>query len=442
MDSVQKIVWSEGMFLRPQHFQQQERYLEYYAHSRNSSVTSYFWGFTKLKIDRTALAIGKLALLEAEGIMPDGTPFSLSAQTTYVEPLSLKEGAVGEIVYLSLPVRRVGVAEVAFEEGSSFARYNVIEEKTHDINTVAAEEVEVQVAQPCLRVKLESELNNSSVSLPIARILECRSDKQVILDEDFIPCVLSAQASNTLHLILKDVYGLVNQRASILAERLQDPRHDSLSGIVEFLMLQLLNRVDPVLLHMINSAGVHPKAIYELLIQVAGELATYSVERRVTDLPQYKHEDLQECLPPIVAEIRKVLVTVLEQNVIQIPFIDHKYGIKVGQINDRNLLKGAQFVLAVSAAMPSEVLRQTFLMQVKVGPVDRISDLVNLHLPGIKLNSLATAPRQIPYSSGCHYFELDTSSDLWEQLNKATALALHVAGEFPRLKIECWAIRH
>jgi len=28
MSGERKVVWTEGMFLRPQHFQQQERYLE------------------------------------------------------------------------------------------------------------------------------------------------------------------------------------------------------------------------------------------------------------------------------------------------------------------------------------------------------------------------------------------------------------------------------
>ena len=66
MDS-RKVVWAEGMFLRPQHFQQQERYLEFFAHSRALASEGYFWGFHELEIDVEALALGKLVLNKAVG---------------------------------------------------------------------------------------------------------------------------------------------------------------------------------------------------------------------------------------------------------------------------------------------------------------------------------------------------------------------------------------
>jgi type VI secretion system protein ImpJ len=43
------------MFLRPQHFQQQERYFEFVAHARASAVSSHAWGFEWLVLDQDAL---------------------------------------------------------------------------------------------------------------------------------------------------------------------------------------------------------------------------------------------------------------------------------------------------------------------------------------------------------------------------------------------------
>ena len=42
---------------------------------------------------------------------------------------------------------------------------------------------------------------------------------------------------------------------------------------------------------------------------------------------------------------------------------------------------------------------------------------------------------------GSRYFELDQTSDLWDQLKSSGGVALHVAGEFPGLTMEFWAIR-
>jgi len=105
------------------------------------------------------------------------------------------------------------------------------------------------------------------------------------------------------------------------------------------------------------------------------------------------------------------------------------------------ILRSASFVLAVAADVPADVVRTRFPTQVKIGPVEKIRDLVNLHLPGVSLRALPVAPRQIPYSAGFNYFELDTSADLWRQLEQSGGLAMHIAGEFPGIKLEFWAIR-
>src|SRR5207237_1021062 len=39
------------------------------------------------------------------------------------------------------------------------------------------------------------------------------------------------------------------------------------------------------------------------------------------------------------------------------------------------------------------------------------------------------------------YFELDRSGDLWKVTEQSRALAMHIAGEFPGLELEFWAVR-
>ena len=77
MSSNNRVVWSEGLFLRPQHFQQQDRYLERYIEGRSRALRSHSWGLTELEIERDLLSIGKLGLRRAAGVFPDGTPFAM-----------------------------------------------------------------------------------------------------------------------------------------------------------------------------------------------------------------------------------------------------------------------------------------------------------------------------------------------------------------------------
>ena len=143
----------------------------------------------------------------------------------------------------------------------------------------------------------------------------------------------------------------------------------------------------------------------------------------------------------MIASLRASLSVVLEQNAVPIPLESRKFGISVAIVNDRSLYSTAVFVLAARADIPTEDLRRRFPAQLKIGPVERIRELVTLQLPGVPVSPLPVAPRQIPFHAGFAYFELDQNTDLWDQLKSSGGLAMHVAGEFPGLAMEFWAVR-
>ena len=116
-------------------------------------------------------------------------------------------------------------------------------------------------------------------------------------------------------------------------------------------------------------------------------------------------------------------------------------GKSVAIVTDRSLYGSAVFILAARADVPSEELRRRFPAQLKIGPVEKITDLVRLQLPGVPVHAVPVAPRQIPYHAGFAYFELDQNHELWTQIASSGGLAIHVAGEFPGLAMEFWAIR-
>jgi type VI secretion system protein ImpJ len=178
------------------------------------------------------------------------------------------------------------------------------------------------------------------------------------------------------------------------------------------------------------------------LLQLAGDLSTFSKDtRRPDNYPEYNHGDLKLCFEPLMIDLRKSLSMVIEQNAIQIELHDRNHGIRVAIMPSAELVKSASFILAVHANMPAELVRSNFPTQVKIGPAEKIRDLVNFHLPGVSLRALPIAPRQIPYNAGYNYFELDTDHELWKQLPRSGGMAMHIAGEFPGLQLEFWAIR-
>lgn len=438
-----KVVWSEGMFLRPQHFQQQERFFEFFAHARALPMEGFFWGFRELRLDVDALALGRIAIASAQGILPDGTPFHVPANGAAPEPLDVLPTDKDQLVYLSIPLARQQAEAVTFEDDArSLARYRVRESEVPDVNSVGGEPAVVQLGEMRLRIQRASELTDASIGLKLARVVERRPDNQVVVDRAFIPPILASGLHDVLQNFTKELLGLLHQRGEALAARFSQPGKGGISEVSDFLMLELVNRWEPVVRHWSTVPTLHPERLFAGMLQLAGDLCTHTrAGRRPGVYPEYDHDDLARCFQPLMADLRTSLSMVLEQGAIPIELQDRSHGVRVAIMPSVDLVRTAAFVLAVSAAVPPEVVRARFPTQVKIGPVEKLRDLVNLHLPGVGLRPLPVAPRQLPYNAGYNYFELDTAHDLWKQLDRSGGMGMHIAGEFPELKLEFWAIR-
>lgn len=443
MNWQRKTVWSEGMFIRPQHFQQQERYLEFFARSQVSALHGYFWGFHELEIDPDALSLGKLLVVAASGILPDGTPFRLPAQGELPAPLSVPARCKNEVVVLACPMLRHGSVEIGFDpEDNSGTRFRADTAAVPDTSDSSGQTAEIQFADLRLQLIPASEVPEGWVTLGVTQVVECRPDNTVTLDRSYIPPTLAADANPSLHGYAREIAGLLAQRGELLSQRLTQPGRGGVGEVADFLMLELINRCQPVFHHLSESHKLHPERLFVSLLQLAGDLSTFTREnRRPIDYASYNHDDLRACFRPLMIDLRRSLSMVLEQNAIQIELVERAHNIRMAVIPDNELLDTCSFVLAVHADIPPETIRSFFPTQVKIGPVEKIRDLVNLHLPGVVVRGLPIAPRQIPYHAGYNYFELDTHHDLWKRLGSSGGLALHIAGDFPGLKLEFWAIR-
>ncbi len=439
-----KVVWTEGMFLQPQHFQQQDRYVAHAMELRARFSAPYQWGFFSLGLDETALLQGKLALTHATGLLRDGTPFSIPTDDS--APLSLDIGADvrDERVVLALAQLRPGVAEsdVESQAGAMPSRYHAVDMDVADSHAASLRLAPLQIGRLNLRLMLERDANEGYAHLGVARIAERRSDGRVLLDSQYIAPLLHVTEHQVAEGYLREVMGLLHQRGDTLAGRLAQPGRAGVGEIADFLLLQICNRYEPLLAHLRQCSVLPPQDLYAHLLALAGDLSTFRESKRPIQFPNYDHDDLATCFGTLMSDLRQSLSMVREQSAIPIELQERKYGIRVAIIADLELQRTATFVLAVNAQLPSEQVRSRFAAQAKIGPAERIRDLVNLQLPGVGLRPLPVAPRQIPFHAGFCYFELETrGNDMWRQLETSGGLAMHISGEFPGLELEFWAIR-
>ena len=440
-----KVIWSEGMFLQPQHFQQQNRYYERLLENRIAPLLGYHWGFSSLELNPAALMLGKIQLTSGCGIFPDGTPFNFPDQDKVPLPLDIDVNLRDEVIVLALPVQRVSATETDSSNGqdSNLARYSIEEIEVLDNNTQNPSSAPLQIGQLRLRLMRKRDAADAYTVLGVARITERRTDNQVVLHKEFIPPLLHVGSDVILSGYLQELCGMLHQRGEELASLITQPGHRGIAEIADFLMLQTINRYESLFMHLTKISILHPERLYSLCLNFAGDMSTFDERnsRRPSTPIEYQHDALALCFGSLMAELRRLLANKIISSAVPIQLEERQHNIRIALVHDKGLFKSANFILAVNAQLPAEAIRVKIPVQVKIGPSEKIRDLVNLALPGIPLTPLPVAPRQLPFHAGFNYFEFERENELWKQLEHSAGLVIHIGGEFPGLALELWAIK-
>ena len=75
---------------------------------------------------------------------------------------------------------------------------------------------------------------------------------------------------------MKEVVGLLHQRGEALGSRVSATGRGGAAEIADFLMLQAINRFEPVFAHCAESGALHPEELFRLCLASAGEMATFT----------------------------------------------------------------------------------------------------------------------------------------------------------------------
>ena len=442
MSTRNPVLWPEGLYVKPQHFQQALRASEAALHQRLGSLNAVFYGFSELQLNDEYLSLGKIAITRARGVMPDGTVFDIPADLPPPPPLEIDDGSQGSEVYLCLPLRTEGGREVSWPDDAGNFRYVAQAQEIKDTHSADGDLAQVELAVPNLQLKRQADDSSAYTRLALARILQRRPDGSLQLDEAFYPTCVSLRAVPALQRFLEEITHTLRERARNLAARIGGAGQSGVADIRDFNLLQAMNRWWPCFQHLARQAQTHPEQLYLCLSQACGELVTFTDESRLPqEYPAYHHSALRTSFKPLEDTLRRALSTVLQPRAVSLPLVTRAYGVMTTTLEDRRLIDAADFIIAVRAEMPPHVLRQMFVQKVKVTSLEALEELVPLQLPGIPLNLLPVAPRDLPFHAGFSYFEVDRRDPAWNCMQMANGFGIHIAGDFPGLELQFWAIR-
>lgn len=442
MSDANKVVWSEGLFLRTQHFQQQDRHTEGLVRGAMQAASLQNFGFRALALDPAKLEAGRVAVLSARGVFPDGTPFAIPEGMDPPEPLAITREMAAGAVQLALPLETAGGASVdpAHAEPSG-ARYRGRIERVRDAVHGGAEPEEIEIARPMPRLLAPGQASGGYTALPVAQADGLRADGAVALAEAFLPpSLVTAAVPWYAQLLAELITGL---------DRIADAHGGMVLGgagrsVENLLVLELANAARPRVAHMLAQDLFHPAELYLELAGLAGRMATYgSGSRRLTELPAYEHMAPGPAYAALADTLRSLVLSLrhVEPKSRALAVIRHTTNVWKVRIDNPDLLTSSRIVVRVGSELSDEALRKIFVNQATVGAADEFEALWKSRLPGIPLKPLHSQPREIPYDGDRLCLELDQRSEHWASLRAAPGFVIGVSGVLPsEPQVDCYSV--
>jgi len=439
-----KILWGEGLFLRPQHFQRQDAYHEQRLQRACSALHPYFWGLRSLRIDHDSLSHGVLRVIGLSAILPDGERFDAPSHDRLPAPIALSDCAPNaesiEIGLALAPLREHGgncgvddsVAQRFQRESRSASDwYSNAPDADIVILAAAAHLVAAHSAGP-----VES-------CLPIARV-QRESTGGWTIDETFVAPSCSMAGAPFVQLQLRRLLDALAAKV----EALQGLHRESAQHIVElrsgdttsFWLLHAASTAFAELSHLHHHPDLHPERLHQGLLAVAGSLLTFSRAHSLRDLPVYRHAQPGAGFASLFALIRELLETVISTRYFSIALEMIRPSLYGGRLDSNRIDESTALYLGVRSAINPEELVSLVPPRFKIGAPDDVDKFIVSALPGLKLVHAPQVPSAIPLRAGQQYFLIDARSPLYKRMLESQSVNLFAPPGLPELELELLAV--
>ncbi|USX16256.1 type VI secretion system baseplate subunit TssK [Oxalobacteraceae bacterium OTU3CAMAD1] len=450
MSIPSKVLWGEGVFLRPQHFQQQDQYHEARLHQTAQALHPYLWGVRRIEWDHDALKADRLRLQALCIIFQDGEIVDApsSEPLPVAIDLSTLPPNLQEVTwYAALPALAPGGGNAASngpqkDEQQAGARYRQTTSETPDLYTRAVS-AEVSYLKKSVRLVSDQEPLGAYDCVPVIRL------RRLVTggfepDPSFIPPGLSIASPPALKAMLDRLMDALQAKVQSLQGHMREPSRNVIefrSGDVSsFWLLHTVSTSAASLMHYVRNPELHPERLFESLLGLAGALMTYSKQYSLVHLPCYRHDDMAACFSGLDDIIRDLLDTVISTKYFSIALSEEKPSYHLGKLDSGKIDQRTTLYLAVSASLSALELVEIVPLRVKAGAPDDVEKCVLTAMPGVKITHAPQVPAAIPVQPDTYYFALESKGVLYEQMLKAQSISIYVPSGIRDLRINLIAV--
>ncbi|WP_080420022.1 type VI secretion system baseplate subunit TssK [Burkholderia ubonensis] len=443
---ITRPLWTKGIFMTPQHFQQQAIW-EQYVHDQVARIASPdAWGAVHVALDDQALSVNRLQCTALALRLPDGTLIDSETADWLPAARSLDDvpATVDTVTVLAGVALMDAQGGNCVEPGEKPARpRRVTREYKHvaDLNGDGQEEISVE--RNVVALLFDFEQGGDYVTCPVARLVRTPQGR-FEPDTAFVPPCLFLSASDRLMHRAQRLSEILSAKSASLAVRRKE-RSDQIadfavSDVALFWLLHSVNSAWPELARLVQAPDQHPERLYAVLARLAGSLLTFSTTESLQAIPLYDHRAPEPTFAELESLIRTLLDAVIPSRVVPIALERVRTTTWLGRINDERLTEGAEYYLSVQAAMPAHALIDHLPRLCKVGAPDEVEQIVNSALPGIALRPMSRLPAAIPVRIENQYFALDSNDAAFKRMIDAHACQIYVPASIPEASLELYAV--
>jgi type VI secretion system protein ImpJ len=435
------VSWSEGMFLKPHHFQQADLFQDARLAFHLRAFTPFHWGIASLRVDAEALENMIFRVLGCEAVLADGLALRVP-EDAVVEERSFQDefppAANALDVYLT--VQSLGGEKGAAER---FVRESEMRRDLQLRDNEASVEFLVPRAQLVFAVGNADERLAGLQSLRIARVR--RTGRQVPRFElvpDYAPPALSLRAAPVLEGTMKEVLERLCAASRTFGQFRRERGPEALGygvGDLEQLLARAtINQYVPAIQHALVNESVHPYFVYGLLAELRGCLTSYFPDEEAWTFPEYDHDDLGTCFGQMAGDVKRLLERLLPQHYVELPLTrkDHQFDTP---LEDTIFGRGSVWVLALHGGQGEDALRRR-ITDAKITSAQDMPQLVNYASNGVPLKFVPQPPAQIPRYAGWSYFEIEVADPRWRRVKDDCSFAFHLVDADPGLEARLFVV--
>jgi type VI secretion system protein ImpJ len=435
MKFLSRVVWSEGMYLGPHHFQTQSRYVEDTVGFLVSSLWHEPWGLLHAEFDQEAIRNGNAILLHASGIFADGLIFELPSSDPPPPARNLTEAFPSTDaalpLYLAVPARTDNGLDCDLDGSLDGTRFQVMHRALRD-ETNGIDEREVDLGRKNLRLITEAEITRDLSTIPVARILR-DGQGHFVCDPDFIPTCLRISANEQLMLLAKRLLDVIGEKSGTISRGTKKQGRfeagTSALDVANYWFLHSLYVALPSIRHLYATKHAHPEELFFELSRLAGALCTFAVDSDPRSLPSYDHRDPGPCFRKLDEHIRHHLEIVVPSNTVTLNFQLAAPYIHEADVSDERCLRRCRWILGVRSSLGEADLMRMVPTLIKVCSARFVPELVKRALPGLTLNHLPVPPSAIRAEADMQYFVIEITGPCWEHILQTRRVGVYIPGD-------------